>query len=428
MVPGTGVQQNATVTISNGKILAINETAPDTAITIDGKGKWLIPGLIDMHVHTLTDGHFNTNYPTRTASIFTSTQDIMTPFVANGVTTIMDLNSMPGHFGQRNEILHGDVTGPRMALSALINGGEGDGRIANTPSNGRQTVRNAKAEGYEFIKVYSQLDTATYKAIVDEAAKQGMKVVGHIPNAFRGRTKEAFVPGFGLIAHGEELYKQTNEHTEKEARRFARLAKANGTWLSPTLTIIVWAARQASSLESIRSLNSLQYVHPLMQDKWLTANNYNRGSNPDRIARLEQIKAFNNLLVRTFKEEGVPMLAGTDAGSSGVVWGFSLHEELELLVAAGLSPREAITAATRLPAEWLGIDSIIGTVEPGKFADLVLLNDNPLTDIRNTQKIAGVFVNGRWLNRSHIDKMLEDLSKRNTANKGKYQWKLRKEY
>ena len=104
----------------------------------------------------------------------------MTPYIANGVTTVFELNAVAGHFGQRNEILRGDVIGPRMALAAMINGGKGSGRIANTPLDGRQSVRMAKAEGYEFIKTYSQLDEATFTAITDEAGTQGMKVIGHI--------------------------------------------------------------------------------------------------------------------------------------------------------------------------------------------------------------------------------------------------------
>ncbi|MEZ4785841.1 MAG: amidohydrolase family protein [Candidatus Kapaibacterium sp.] len=427
MTTDNQIIEDATVVIEDEKIISINEPIPEGAEIIEGEGKWLIPGLIDMHVHTLTDGHFNTTYPTRAAAIFTSTQDIMLPFVANGVTTIFDLNSMAGHFGQRNEILRGDVIGPRMALAAMINGGEGSGRIANTPSDGRQSVRMAKAEGYEFIKVYSQLDAETYKAIVDEADKQGLKVVGHIPNVFRGRIEEAFVPHFGMVAHAEEFFKGTEGEAEQDPEHLAQLAKENGTWVCPTLTVIVSAADQGRSLDGLRSLSSLQYVHPLLQSKWLTSNNYNKNATPKSLARLERMIAFNNRLVKALKEAGVPIVAGTDAGTSGVVWGFSLHDELELLVGAGLTAEDALTSATRLPAMWLGIDSVVGTVEVGKYADLLLLEANPLDDIRNTRKISGVFFNGRWIDKERIDAMLSDLARRNSANKEKFEWKKRGE-
>jgi hypothetical protein len=419
--------ENATVVIKGNQILGINQPAPAKAKIIDGKGRWLIPGLIDMHVHNLADANFGPSYPTKGSALFASTQDLMLLYIANGVTTVLELSGRVEHFGQRNEIIKGKAIGPRIAIALLIDGGDAQGIIANTPSDGRQTVRIAKAEGFDVIKVYSRLNIETYKAILDEAGKQGMKVVGHIPNAFKGRIEDAFVPHFDMVAHAEEFSKQADEFSDREAGRFARLAKANGTWLSPTLITMVRIAEQARSLDSIRDLPSLKYVHPLIQSKWLTANKYNDDSSFQRVAYFERLIAFHVQLVKAFKEAGVPMVAGTDAGTSGVVWGFSLHDELELLVRAGLTTEEALVAATRSPAIWLGIEDKIGTVETGKYADLVLLEANPLDDIRNTRKISGVFVNGRWIGKRQIDALLGELAKRNSAGKGKYVWKKRAE-
>lgn len=427
MTPDNKIIEDATIVIENNKIASINAAFPEGSHVIDGKGKWLIPGLIDMHVHGLADINFTSDYPTKGATWFADSQDVMTPYLANGVTTIFELSARVEHFGQRNEILKGDVIGPRMALAALINGGDGSGRVVNTPAAGRQAVRSAKAEGYEFIKVYSDLNRDTFKAIVDEAKKQGIKTLGHIPDVFEGQLKEAFVPHFGMVAHAEEYSKHAVNYTEEEAKAFARLATENGSWLTPTLTTMVRIAEQAHSLDSVRNLESLPYVHPLMQSKWLTSNNYNRGSSPERVAHFEKLIEFHKLLVKAFKEAGVPMVAGTDAGTSGVVWGYSLHDELDLLVDAGLTNKEALTSATRLPAIWLEIDDKIGTIEEGKFADLVLLDANPLNDIRNTREITGVFVNGRWIPKSTIDDMLTDLSKRNTAAKNDQAWEKRRE-
>jgi len=428
MTRDNAIIKNATVVIAGNKILSINKAVPKDAQVINGRGKWLIPGLIDMHVHSLADIDFGEPYPTKGANVFCNTQDVMLPYVAAGVTTIFDLNSRVEHFAQRNEIKKGLAVGPRMALAACINGGNGDGKIANTPSDGRQTVRIAKAEGYDFIKVYSNLDVKTYKAIVDEAGKQHMKVVGHIPNAFKGRLTEAFVPHFDMVAHAEEFAKHAIAYDREEAERFAAMAAANGTWLTPTLTVIDRAADQARSLDSIRRLSTLKYVPPLMQSKWLTANIHNSGATAERIAHLEKINAFNKLLVKTFSEAGIPIVAGTDAGCSGVVWGFSLHDELALLAEAGMTNEQVLTSATRLPAEWLGLADKTGTVKEGMLADLVLLDANPLSDIHNTTRIFGVFFDGRWVARSQISTMLANLARRYAADLDKYEWKRRKEY
>ena len=187
---------------------------------------------------------------------------------------------------------------------------------------------------------------------------------------------------------------------------------------------MVWmVAKQTHSIDSIKNLTSLKYVHPLLQSKWLTANNYVKNASPENATYFDNMVKFHFQLVKAFKDAGVPIVAGTDAGVSGVVAGFSLHDELELLVQAGLTTQEAINSATLLSAQWLGIDKQIGSIEIGKFADLVLLDKNPLTDINNTRKIAGVFVNGNWLDKAKLNAMLTDLANRNTADKGKFDWK-----
>ncbi len=417
------VVYHTTVVIKNGHIESLHGSFTKGAVIIDGTGKWLIPGLIDMHVHPPTDFSLHPGMPTQPPSFTFNTQDLMAPYIANGVTTFLNLNATVESFCQRKEIQKGYVVGPRMAMAALINGGVGPGRTANTPEEGRQAVQDAKHEGYEFIKVYSQLSTETFTAIIDEANKLGLKTVGHIPNAFQGKLEQAFVPYFGMIAHAEEFSKHAKDFSDQEAQRFAQLTKQNGTWLSPTLTAMVWIADQTRSLDALKALPTLAYVHPLLQSKWLTANTYYRNTSPERVAYFEKIVKFHAQLVRAFKEAGVPMVAGTDAGISGVVWGFSLHDELDLLAKAGLTPEEVLASATRLSATWLGMDSELGTIEAGKLADLVLLEANPLDNVANTRKIAGVFVNGQWIAKHQLHTMLVDLSKRNEASKDRFNWK-----
>lgn len=416
------VIENATVVIKENKIYSINKSIPKNSTIIDGTDKWLIPGLIDMHVHTLSDGTPFVIYPTKGPLVSFNTQYNMTPYIANGVTTVFELGARPENIGQRNEIIRGDVIGPRIALAKVI-GGNKSNLTAKTPSDGRNAVRFAKEEGYEFIKVYTWLNEETFKAVINEAEKQNMKVVGHIPVAFKGKeAKDFFVPHFDLIAHAEELSKQTDDYSYEKAQEFARLAKENGTWLIPNLLNMVAIEKQAKSLKNIENLQGFKYVHPLMQNKWLTSNSY-YGASDDLITYYKELIDFHILIVKAFKEANVPMVAGTDAGISGIVLGFSLHDELKLLVEAGLTNEEALTSATRLGAEWLEIDDKIGTIETGKFADLILLNENPLEKISNTSKISGVFVNGNWIDRSKIDIMLSEVEEWNNANKEKYNWK-----
>lgn len=416
------VIENATVVVKENKIFSINNSIPENATIIDGTDKWLIPGLIDMHVHTLADGSPFVIYPTKGPLVSYNTQYNMTPYIANGVTTVFDLGARTEHFGQRNEIIRGNIIGPRIALAKVI-GGKKSNPIAKNPSDGRNAVRFAKEEGYEFIKVYTWLNEETFKAVIDEAEKQNMKVVGHIPVAFEGKpAKDLFVPNFGLIAHAEELSKQTDDFSYEKAQEFARLAKENGTWLIPNLINMISISEQAKSLKNIKNLQGFKYVHPLMQSKWLTSNGY-YGASEKLIEYYNKLYDFHILIVKAFKEAGVPMVAGTDSGISGIIWGFSLHNELKLLVGAGLTNEEALASATRLGAEWLEIGDKLGTIETGKFADLVLLEENPLDNISNTRKILGVFVNGKWIDRSKIDIMLSDIEKWNNDNKEKYDWK-----
>lgn len=420
--PGN-VLSNATLVIIGNRIESVNGTIPSNAKIIEGKGKWLMPGLIDMHVHLPTDVYFGSKLPTQAPDLSFDTQDIMTPIIANGVTTVVDLNSNSNHIVQKKEIEKGYVIGPRMAVAALLDGGEGPGRNVGNPESGRQAVRDAKVEGYDFIKVYAYLNRETYKAIIDEANKQQLKVIGHIPDDFKENLKDAIVPGLGLVAHAEELTNYAVDFSEKEAQQMAELLKNNGTWLSPTLTTMERILSQVKSLDELKALPSLKYVHPLLQSKWLTANNYNKMSNAESIAHFESYVKYNLLLVKACKTVGVPILAGTDAGTSGVVAGFSMHDELELLVKAGLTPSEALNSGTVLAAQWLGIDYQVGTIEVGKLADLILLDENPLIDIENSRKISAVFVNGKSLDKTKIDEMLSDLSKRNTALKDMFDWK-----
>ena len=407
---------DATVVVEHGRITALRGPVPRGARRINGRGKWLIPGLMDMHVHLPSDQFLPDNEPPRNEppSLTFDTQDIMTPYIANGVTQIMHMDADAVAIGRRNEIAAGKVIGPSMALAALIDGKRPEGRVALTPADGRQAVRDAKAEGYGFIKLYWRLDVETFLAINDEARLQGMKVLGHIPDAFEGQVEKAFVAGF-MIAHAEELAKQSLEFSDADAARFAALARENGAALTGTLTTMRWISSQTKSLDELRALPTLQYLHPMVRRQWIARNSYFAGSSARRISYFDRMVDFNRRLVGAFRAAGVPVVAGTDALNPGCVPGFALHDELVLLREAGLTNEEALAAATRVPATWLGVIADRGTIEAGKRADLVLLDADPLVDIRNTRRIAGVMVNGRWLPRRTLDRMRADVVAHNRA-------------
>jgi imidazolonepropionase-like amidohydrolase len=420
---------NTTVIIRNGRIESIARDGaaklPARARRIDGTGKWLMPALADAHVHTENDRI--AGLLIKSAKIAPGTfrpQDGLLPYVANGVLQVTDMSAMPESIAFRDEVERGKLLGPHIALAAMIDGSPpiwppGMTRVAAAPEQGRKAVRDIKAEGYDLVKVYSRLDFETFDAIVDEAGKQGLKVLGHIPGRGKYITEKFLRPGFGMVAHAEEFAFQVEELSDDKAiADFAQLAKRNGVWLTATLTLDERIIEQVRDPGTLKTRPELRYVNPVLREYWTNHNPY-VGASTHRSEALEKVVAFNRRLVRAFAQAGVPILAGTDSLVPGVIPGFALHDELVALSSAGLSNQQVLASATRLPAEWLGVAGDRGTVERGKRADLLLLDANPLEDVSNTRKIAAVIVRGRYLPRAELDKMMSALADRYAAMGGK---------
>ena len=428
MTPAAAPLTDMTVTIRNGRIASITPAAgarvPGGVRTFNGRGKWLMPGFADMHMHLENDrmGRLHVGDPTLPDGTFTL-EDALTPYLANGVLQVFNLSSMSETIGQRVEVESGRVSGPHIATAAMIDGSPpmwplGMTRAAATPEDGRQAVRDAKAEGYEFIKVYSKLTLETFTAIVDEARQQHMRVVGHIPGRGQGITEKFFQPGFDLVAHAEEFAQHTDPPDQSAIPRYVEMAKRNGTWLVATLSLDERIVEEIRDPDSLKRRNELRYMHPQAYNMVINDNPYLKDRSADRIAYVQAVVDFNCPLVKAFVEAGVPVLTGTDAPVPGLAPGFALHDEFESLSRCGMSNLQVLESTTRLAAEWLGTIKDRGTGETGKRADLVLLDANPLENISGTRRIAAVIVNGHYLPRSELDRRMKRIADRIKTRRG----------
>lgn len=416
------VLHDQTVTLRDGRIAAIEASlgakTRASVRRVDGTGKYLMPSLTDTHIHLENDRILrmflqNPNIPTGTVR----TEDIFLPYVANGVLQVFDLSATSETVGQRDAVESGRLVGPHIAMAAMIDGPDplwpvGMTRVAATPSDGRQAVRDASAEGYDLIKVYSKLDLPTFTAIVDEARKLRMPVVGHIPQRGKGTTEKFFQPGFGMVAHAEEFAQQTDIPAEADIPHYVEMMKRNGTWLTGTLSLDERLLEETSHPDSLKARPELRFLTPLVYAMVTEHNPYVARANAKYVEYLRAIVAFNRKLVQSFAAVGISVLAGTDTPVPGMVAGFALHDELEAMARYGLSNRQVLEGATRLPAEWLGVAGDRGVVALGKRADLLLLDADPIADVANTRKIAAVVVGGRFVSRSELDQEMKALNER----------------
>jgi imidazolonepropionase-like amidohydrolase len=349
------------------------------------------------------------------------------------------------HLEWRKEIAAGSLLGPRLVVGGpLVDGPkpiwEGSIAIADAVQ-ARQAVRNLKNDGYDFVKVYNLLPRDAYFAILDEAKKQGLPVVGHVP--FLVSAREASNAGQKSMEHLYAVLEGCSNKQAEIAEEFRKLAAdpeaakdfalrrrreemaldsydstqaaalfkrfvANSTWQSPTLTIL----RAAANLDDPNFVADprLKYMPPDIKKSWDPKNDFRlKNLTKEDYAFRRQLFKKQLELVATMHRAGVEFLAGTDTLNPYCFAGFSLHDELDLLVKAGLSPMEALQAATRNPAKFLETLKDEGTIGEGKFADLVLLDADPLKDIKNTQQIAGVVVRGQWLPKKTLQRMLADV-------------------
>jgi imidazolonepropionase-like amidohydrolase len=422
---GSPVQRDMSVTIEGNRIVRITKSGkarpPANARVLNAQGKFLIPGLWDMHVHTV----FGDWIP--------GGKEVSLPlFVANGVTGVRDMGGdLDTLLEWRKQIAAGTLLGPRMIIAGpMLDGPKSrfpSSLSITSPEAGRKAVDDLKAKGVDFIKVQSFIQRDAYFAVADEANRLGMVLAGHVPDAVRA--SEAVAAGQKSIEHLTGVFEGCSTAEDKflqgskgplrflqtyDASRCATLIATfarNHTWQVPTL---VWERGQwLVDVTDISHDPNLKYA-PLswQQRSW---PQFTKGIladlDTDPVRDRRRFVHQELEVIRAMRNAHVPLMAGTDtAAGVDVLPGFSLHTELEYFVEAGLTPMEALQTATRNPAEFLGLLSETGTVEKNKTANLVLLDANPLQDIRNTRKVRAVFLNGRLLTRQDLDQVLERIS------------------
>jgi imidazolonepropionase-like amidohydrolase len=411
-----------TLVMDGERIASVGGQVPVGARVVDGNGRFLIPGLWDLHAHW-------------------ESAPYLALFIANGVTGVRMMFGLPHHLQWRREIEAGARVGPRMVIAGrLVDGPKPywKGSIAtHVPQDGRDAVRRTQADGYDFVKVYSGLAPEVFHAIADEARKLGIPFAGHVPS--RVRAADASAAGQKSIEHltqmllavssaetelraelerlnalapGAERGAGLREVTERllathDATKAAALYavfRVNRTWHAPTITLL---DMEASPPEALEGDSRLRFMPPAVRQLWSRAL---QRRTPEQLALARRVFERRMAIVGEMHRAGVGILAGSDVLNPYCYPGFSLHDELQWLVKAGLSPMAALQSATRDAAVYLERTDI-GTVEPGKLADLVLLDADPLQDIRNTQKIAAVITRGKVRLRDELDRMLADVER-----------------
>lgn len=419
------IRKGLNVVIENNRITSISRTKKETkSQVVDGSGKYLIPGLWDMHTHNWTAEQF---FPL---------------LIANGVTGIRDMfGDMTNIRRWREEIKVGKIVGPVMYASGPILDGPKPvwpGSIAvNSPDQVHRIIDSMKNEVHvDFIKVYSLLPRDVYFKIAEEARLQHLSFQGHKPDNVT--TLEAATAGQGSQEHLMGFVEESSDSSSKIqelSRALAEKGQRNskdrmklilrtfnegklktladefaksGTWICPTLVV----NRNLGLLKDTTLTNDkrLHYMMPQMKARWNPVNDFRFKSLTEEHFELSRKQfALQLKVVNQLQKSGVRLLAGTDFPNPYCFPGFSLHDELQLLVEAGLSSLQALQTATINPALFLNITTEAGSVEEGKAANLVLLEDDPLADIRNTKRIHAVISNGRFLDRQELDSMLHKL-------------------
>ncbi len=399
------VLEHRTVLVRGTTIAAIGPVrrikVPSAALRVDGHGSaYLLPGLADMHTHVMR------------------AEDLL-PYTANGVTTILHLGGAPADFVDhiQESIDSGEVVGPRIFFAFLIDGSPALSRFyVRTPDQARAAVQLAKANGYVFMKVYNNLTPGEFAAIVDEGHKQGLAVIGHGVRTVG--LPAALFHGQVMVAHAAEFYYTAfSSHIPGDRAVVKQVVEdtfRSGAYVTPNLSTFSTIARQWGKPEVIDEFLRDPRIRFLSPDERL---DWGDSDYVHRQGDITPILSFLETFTKALADRGVPLLTGTDSPViPGMLPGYSIHEDLQLLVAAGLTPFQALSAATRVPGEFIARyvpgSSAFGEIKPGQRADLMLVSGNPLYHLEALQQPLGVMSAGRWRTREQLDQLLAEQKSR----------------
>ena len=381
--------ERQTVIVRDGRIATIGPTAsttvPDDALRIDGTGKFLMPGIAEMHGHV----------PFQPGALANATMFL---YVANGITTLRGMQGSPYHLTLREQVARGEVLGPRFYAA-----GPQMGANIRTPAIGDSVARAQKAAGYDLLKIQEGMPLAAYDVVVKTAKELRIPFGGHVPDSVG--LLHALESGQGTIDHLDN-YLETLSKTMTPAT-LAAITKRSGAAMVPTMPLweILFIPPDSATLATRPELRYMPKATVATWFRTIAAGGRIQGDSARRAfkqGRLGMLRALN--------EARVPILLGTDAPQTFSVPGFSIHREMQSMVEAGMTPYQVMASGTRNVAVHFGTLKETGTVETGKRADLLLLDANPLTTVANVQRRAGVMLNGRWLPESEIQRGLEALA------------------
>jgi imidazolonepropionase-like amidohydrolase len=403
------VLRDQTVIVRDGKIVELGPAAkvqvPDGVTRVDGRGKFLMPSIAEMHAH-IPGGNAPDEQVERTLFLY----------AANGVGTIRGMLGHPRHLEYRERVAKGEVFSPRIYTS----GPAFNGKSAATPEAAVEAVVAQKSAGYDLLKIHPGVPRAAFDALAAKAHELGIPFAGHVPaDVGLQRALEVKYRSIDhLDGYVEALSKEptssqffglnlVNQVDESKLPALVSATKTAGVWQVPT-QILMESLLNEESPEKMAQWPEMKYMPPNVIKNWIEQKSgwMAKVSEADR----QKFIALRRRVAKALLDGGVPFALGSDAPQWWNVPGFSAHRELRALVAAGFTPFQALQSGTVNPARYFGTEDSTGTVARGMRADLMLLDANPLQDIGNSARIAGVMINGRWMSRAELDKRLASLA------------------